>query len=81
MKSVTGGGLPARLWRDFMLAAHTGLAPRPLSLPTAAIAAVDPGQTYQPAPVPGADPATQQPNRSTVSNPDRRPAGFNRDSN
>jgi penicillin-binding protein 1A len=30
MAKVTGGGLPARLWRDFMLAAHEGLAPRPL---------------------------------------------------
>ena len=30
MAKVTGGGLPARLWRDFMLAAHQGLAPRPL---------------------------------------------------
>jgi penicillin-binding protein 1A len=30
MAKVTGGGLPARLWREFMLAAHEGLAPRPL---------------------------------------------------
>ncbi len=30
MKSVTGGGLPARLWRDFMVAAHDGLPKRPL---------------------------------------------------
>jgi len=30
MAKVTGGGLPARLWRDFMLAAHEGLALRPL---------------------------------------------------
>jgi penicillin-binding protein 1A len=30
MKNVTGGGLPARLWRDFMLEAHKGLPPRPL---------------------------------------------------
>ncbi len=30
MAKVTGGGLPARLWREFMLAAHKGLAPRPL---------------------------------------------------
>ncbi len=33
MKGVTGGGLPARLWRDIMAAAHTGLARRPLSNP------------------------------------------------
>jgi penicillin-binding protein 1A len=30
MKNVTGGGAPAKLWRDFMAAAHTGLPARPL---------------------------------------------------
>jgi penicillin-binding protein 1A len=30
MKNVTGGGPPARLWREFMLEAHKGLPPRPL---------------------------------------------------
>ena len=30
MKNVTGGGPPARLWRDFMAAAHRGLSPRAL---------------------------------------------------
>jgi penicillin-binding protein 1A len=30
MKRVTGGGLPARLWRDFMTAAHKGKAARGL---------------------------------------------------
>ncbi|MBM3952597.1 MAG: PBP1A family penicillin-binding protein [Rhodospirillales bacterium] len=30
MKNVTGGGPPARLWRDFMLEAHRGLPPKPL---------------------------------------------------
>ena len=30
MKNVTGGGPPARLWRDFMLEAHKDLPPRPL---------------------------------------------------
>jgi penicillin-binding protein 1A len=30
MKRVTGGGLPARIWRETMRAAHEGLAPRPL---------------------------------------------------
>ena len=30
MRGVTGGGLPARLWRDIMKAAHQGLATRPL---------------------------------------------------
>lgn len=30
MKSVTGGGLPAQIWREVMQAAHVGHAPRPL---------------------------------------------------
>ncbi|PPR75113.1 MAG: Penicillin-binding protein 2D [Alphaproteobacteria bacterium MarineAlpha3_Bin4] len=30
MKGITGGSLPATLWRQFMTAAHTGLPPRPL---------------------------------------------------
>ena len=30
MKKVTGGGLPARAWHDFMTAAHQGLAPASL---------------------------------------------------
>ncbi|MBL0370524.1 penicillin-binding protein [Rhizobium sp. KVB221] len=30
MKKVTGGGLPAQTWSDFMIAAHKGLAPAPL---------------------------------------------------
>jgi penicillin-binding protein 1A len=30
MRNVTGGGLPARMWRRFMTAAHAGLAPRSL---------------------------------------------------
>jgi len=36
MRQVTGGGAPARLWRDFMAAAHAGLPPRPLAEPPAA---------------------------------------------
>ena len=32
-RNVTGGGLPARLWRDFMLAAHEDLPARLLSAP------------------------------------------------
>ena len=34
MKKVTGGGLPAQLWKQVMLAAHRGLPARPLELPT-----------------------------------------------
>jgi penicillin-binding protein 1A len=30
MKKVTGGGLPAKAWKEFMIAAHKGLAPAPL---------------------------------------------------
>jgi len=30
MKGVTGGGLPARIWRDFMTGAHNGMPSRPL---------------------------------------------------
>lgn len=31
MKKVTGGGLPAKAWHDFMTAAHAGLTPVPLA--------------------------------------------------
>ena len=31
MKKVTGGGLPAQAWHEFMTAAHTGLTPVPLT--------------------------------------------------
>ncbi|TCL71940.1 transglycosylase domain-containing protein [Rhizobium sp. BK251] len=30
MKKVTGGGLPAKAWKDFMVAAHKGLSPAPI---------------------------------------------------
>ncbi len=30
MNGVSGSGLPARIWRDFMLSAHRGVPPRPL---------------------------------------------------
>ncbi len=30
MRGVTGGGLPATIWREVMVAAHDGRAPRPL---------------------------------------------------
>ncbi|MCB5203233.1 penicillin-binding protein [Neorhizobium sp. T786] len=30
MKKVTGGGLPARAWKEYMTAAHTGYSPTPL---------------------------------------------------
>jgi penicillin-binding protein 1A len=30
MKKVTGGGLPAKAWQEYMIAAHKGLSPAPL---------------------------------------------------
>ncbi len=30
MKKVTGGGLPARIWKEYMMAAHAGMPVRPL---------------------------------------------------
>jgi penicillin-binding protein 1A len=46
MKRVVGGGLPARLWHDFMLDAHAGLPPRPLPHASGALAtAAPPGAT------------------------------------
>ena len=41
MNGVTGGGLPARIWRDAMIAAHAGLPPRPLPVPVALSAYVE----------------------------------------
>jgi penicillin-binding protein 1A len=35
MKKVTGGGLPAQLWKQIMMSAHRGLPARPLVLPAA----------------------------------------------
>ncbi|MEM7499240.1 MAG: PBP1A family penicillin-binding protein [Pseudomonadota bacterium] len=34
LTGVTGGGLPAEIWRETMLRVHEGLPPRPLPLPT-----------------------------------------------
>lgn len=41
MNGVTGGGLPARMWRDVMTVAHAGLPPRPLPVPAAPMIGVD----------------------------------------
>jgi penicillin-binding protein 1A len=43
MKKVTGGGIPARIWRDTMNAAEQGHAPADLSLPSTIMA--DPVQS------------------------------------
>ncbi|MGX5718434.1 transglycosylase domain-containing protein [Shinella zoogloeoides] len=45
MKKVTGGGLPARAWSQFMTAAHAGLSPSPLF----GTAGGDPLQATEPA--------------------------------
>lgn len=52
MKKVTGGGLPARTWKEFMTAAHSGLAPSPLF-------GLGGGDVYVQPSVP--QPATEQP--------------------
>ncbi|MBB3592997.1 penicillin-binding protein 1A [Rhizobium sp. BK529] len=49
MKKVTGGGLPAKAWKEFMVAAHKGLSPAPL---------FGMGQTFAD---PGIDPNNGQP--------------------
>ncbi len=46
MKKVTGGGLPARAWSQFMTAAHAGLSPSPLF----GTAGGDPLRASEPAP-------------------------------
>ncbi|MDS7595779.1 transglycosylase domain-containing protein [Agrobacterium tumefaciens] len=49
MKKVTGGGLPAKAWKDFMTAAHSGLSPSPLfGLGTTGVPPL--GDMQQPAP-------------------------------
>jgi penicillin-binding protein 1A len=40
MERITGGSLPARIWRAFMLEAHRGLPSRPLPLPAGSDAPV-----------------------------------------
>ncbi|MND88888.1 Penicillin-binding protein 1A [compost metagenome] len=51
MKKVTGGGLPARAWKDFMTAAHSGLSPSPLfGLGAGGVPPL--GEMQQPAPEP-----------------------------
>ena len=45
MKRVTGGGLPASTWKQFMQAAHSGLPPTnlPLGGPVPPVAIEEPG--------------------------------------
>ena len=52
MKRVTGGGLPAQVWKDFMQAAEVGLPVRPLAAPppTASVAEATSGHRPDVAP-------------------------------
>ncbi len=43
MRKVTGGSLPAHLWKDVMIAAHRGLPVRPLTMPELPVATTGPG--------------------------------------
>ncbi len=49
MKRVTGGGLPAQLWRRIMIAAHQGLPARPLQGASTYVAAPPLGRPSGPA--------------------------------
>lgn len=42
MNKVTGGGLPARMWRDLMTAAHGGITEKPLPISKALTSQVNP---------------------------------------
>ena len=46
MNRVTGGGAPARLWRDFMVAAHKDLPARPLKQAKGRASAGQRGETF-----------------------------------
>lgn len=51
MKNVTGGGMPARIWRDFMTEAHASVPVRPLLADAALYASAAQQQFFQdPAP-------------------------------
>ena len=85
MKLVTGGGLPARLWRDFMLPAHAGLPPRPLLLPAAAVADAQTsargGAEPWAQPMPSQRPAARPGVGADKNDPEYRLPGFSRPSN
>lgn len=49
LKGIHGGGIPARIWRDFMVQAQRGTAPRPAPQPTAS---ADPGGPVEPMDIP-----------------------------
>ena len=41
MKKVTGGGLPARIWKNFMLSAHRGISIKPLAVKASSVTGGD----------------------------------------
>lgn len=49
LKGIHGGGIPARIWRDFMVQALRGVAPKPAPQPTAS---ADPGGPVEPMDIP-----------------------------
>ncbi|CAO3416206.1 transglycosylase domain-containing protein [Azospirillum endophyticum] len=68
MKKVTGGTLPAKLWREFMLDAHAGKPARPLPGLDGAPAWTAPPGSVMPAVVP--------PNGVPMASADARPGGI-----
>jgi penicillin-binding protein 1A len=66
MRGVTGGLVPARLWRQVMLAADTGLAPRPLDRTQGAPAEL----------LPPAEPAYEEPEPYPVQQPASQPVRY-----
>lgn len=69
MKKVTGGGLPAKAWQEFMTAAHKGLSPAPLFGSGQFMS--DPGAlSGSGQPMVSAEPGIQQPaqERTTIGN-------------
>lgn len=69
MKKVTGGGLPAKAWQEFMTAAHKGLSPAPLFGSGQFMS--DPGAlSGSGQPMVSAEPGMQQPaqERTTIGN-------------
>jgi len=66
MKGVTGGGLPARIWSDFMLEAHAGAPVRPLL--------ADAGLYADSA----SEPASRQPSETQTDKPKKKKSFFRR---
>ncbi|HEV7323113.1 MAG TPA: transglycosylase domain-containing protein [Ensifer sp.] len=56
MKKVTGGGLPAKAWHDYMVAAHEGLSPSPLFGTTGVQPVFDEGVATPPGDMMSGDP-------------------------